>query len=460
MSISEATAAPAAATDRVPLSHTQNFLRMFDQGNDAGPFGPRYNMVVGWRIRGRIDVPTLRLAMGDVVARHDCLRSVIVRGDDGTGHQTIQPPSPARLDVRDLPPAAPETRDARVEELLTEVEAGSYDSGELPHLRGVLGRFDDSDAVLALIVHHTSSDGWSMQLLMRDIAHCYAVRRGFDVPPLPPARPYHEYAARQQRADDAPETRFARDHWREKLRGARVLGVPTDHPRSAGLPKASPVHRFSISADVVSGALELARGMRSSPFMVLMAAYNVLLHKMTGATDLVIPTLAAGRSEPEYQDTVGPFFNFVPLRTVISETETFREVAEKTRTTCIEAFSYDLPFTQILQEAPELMAAVADDRLAACAFQVWQFSTVLDRAVIGDLEYSDVRNRVLSQYDGTDIPDGALLTLDLDPSGRIFGNLAYNKNLYDEATMVRLVTDYERILRTAVTAPDVPVQDL
>jgi condensation enzyme len=96
-------------TTRVPLSHTQKFLKMFDQGDDAGPFSPRYNMVVGWRISGPLDVPTLQGALDDVVARHDVLRSVIVRDGDGPGHQVIHPPCPARLEVRELPARAPAT---------------------------------------------------------------------------------------------------------------------------------------------------------------------------------------------------------------------------------------------------------------------------------------------------------------------------------------------------------------
>lgn len=451
----------AVGTDRIPLSPTQDFLRMFDQGDDAGPFGPRYNMVVGWRIRGAIDVPTLRLALEDVVARHDSLRSVIVRDADGTAYQEIRLPSPARLEVRNLPRAEGDTRDLRAEELLGEVEAGSYDVRVLPHLRAVLGRFDESDAVLALIVHHTASDGWSMQLLMRDIAHFYARRRGHETPDLPAVRPYWEYATAQRRVSAGPEAAAAREFWRERLRGARILGLRTDHPRSAGLSKASPVYRFAIPADVASAVERLARRTHSSPFMVLMAAYNVLMHQLTGATDLVIPTLASGRTQPEYQETVGPFFNFVPLRTRIPADATFHEVTAATRATCLEAISYDVPFTQILQVAPELMGPLAEDDLAACAFQVWQFSTVLDHETIGDLEYTDVRSRVLSQHDGTDIPDGALLTLDLDPSGTIYGNLAYNSNLYDEATMVDLVTAYARILRNAaVASPDSPIREL
>jgi hypothetical protein len=458
MTISQTSSATSGATDEVPLSPTQNFLRLFDQGGDIGPFSARYNIVVGWRLRGPLDVGTLQLAMDDVVARHDSLRASIARGD-GPGHQVIHPPSPAYLTVRELGDTPAGERDRRAEELLGELEAGSYPVEDLPHLRAVLGRFDGTDAVLALIVHHTASDGWSMQLLMRDIAARYAVRRGHDAT-LPAARSYAEYVAERAAAAADPAVEVAREYWREKLRGARILAVPTDHPRSAGLEKKSPVHRFSISAELTSATLALARALRCSPFMVLHAAYNTLLHKLTGATDLVIPTIAAGRNQPEFQDTVGPFFNFVPLRTVIDGCATFRDVVERTRTTCIEAMAYDLPFVQIMGEAPELMSPLTEDDKAACAFQVWQFSTVMDRDLVGDIQYTEVRSRTLNQADGTDIPDGALLTLDIDPSGEIFGNIAYNSNLYTESSMIDLAARFRQVLHDGVTEPGTPLTNI
>lgn len=449
----------SGAAGQIPLSHTQNFLRFFDQGDDAGPFGPRYNIVVGWRITGKIDVDTLQQALTDVVARHDSLRATISRGE-GIGYQEINEPRTPQLIVRDVPATEPGERNLVTEQLLSELEAGSYDSKEIPHLRAVLDRFDDTDSLLTLIAHHTASDGWSMQLLMRDTAHAYAVRRGFADQALAPARQYEEYARWQHDTADDEAVDFAREYWREKLDGAQILAITTDEGRSAGLPKTSPVYRFSISPELTTSVLDFSRAMRCSPFMVLLAAYNVVLHKMTGATDLVVPTLASGRNQPEYQETVGPFFNFVPLRTSIVDAKNFRNVVEQTRSTCIEAMSYDIPFAQILGEAPALMAPLVEENLAACAFQVWQFSTVMSNDLIGDLEISEVRSRVLSQEDGTDIPDGALLTLDIDPSGEIFGNLAYNSNLFHESSMIELVDQFRQVLQNALAAPGAPLSSI
>ncbi|MFF4192777.1 condensation domain-containing protein [Nonomuraea sp. NPDC001831] len=442
---------------RYPLSYTQHFLRLFDQGDAQGPFSARYNIVVGWRLRGRIDVDTLQLAMDDVADRHDALNMTITRGE-GEAYQVRQPSAPARLLVVDLPAAAPEERALRAEELLTEVEAGSYSLQELPHLRAILGRFDDEDAVLALIVHHTAGDGWSMQLLIRDIVTRYAERRGHAVPPLPEPRPYHEYAGRQQEQAGSAETQAARDFWAERLRGARMLAVPTDHARSAGLAKVCPVHRFSLPKDVSAQVIGYARTMRSSPFMVLLAAYNVLLSRITGATDLVVPVISSGRGQPEFQETVGPFFNFLPLRTGLDGCATFRQVVERSRRTCMDSYANEIPFLQIVAEAPELMADAALESKALCALQVWQFATGMDGERVGDLEIAEVRERLLDQPNGTDIPDGALLTFDIAPSGEVFGNFAYNSNLFTESTIVTMVADFGEILRAGLAAPDSPLE--
>ncbi|MDX6741622.1 condensation domain-containing protein [Actinocorallia sp. A-T 12471] len=439
---------------RIPLSHTQNFLRIFDQGDAAGPFGGRYNIVVGWRVGGPLDPAVLRDALTDVVARHDTLRATIVR--EGDGHQTFADPSPAGLTVVSLDGTPGEDRARVAEEFCGDIEAGTYDSATIPHLRVFYGRFDATDGVIVLVVHHTAGDGWSMQLLMRDIAALYALRSGFPAD-LPDAASYAEYVRWQIDGEDAELTEMSQEYWREKLAGARMLTVPTDHLRSAELPRSSPVHRFALSRETTAATMALAEATRSSAFMVALTAYKVALAGLLDATDIAIPTLTSGRTEPRFDNTVGPFFNFVPLRTDLSGVTTFREALARVRTTCLDAYSNELPFARVVSEAPELMGPMAEDDKAACAFQAWQFSEALYGTKVGDLTYAEIRERLLPQADGTDIPDGALLTLDMDPAGRIFGNIAYNANLYTAETAERLASAFAAALTAGVADPDAPL---
>ena len=448
-------AAPHVA-EPIPLSFNQEFLLNFDVGDDAGPFGPKYNIVCGWRLEGEVSTPTLQDALDDVVVRHETLRTLIVR-DGGARHQEVLPPCPPALLVHDFTAVPPERRETRAEELLIEIESGAYGIGELPLLRAVLGRFGDDDAVLVLIAHHTAADEWSMRIIMRDLAACYAARAGYPVE-LPEMAQYQEYA-RAQRAEAADaSTSPARGYWREKLRGARVLAIPTDHPRSAGLPKATAWHRFWIPAELTSSVFALSRGMRGSPFMVLLAAYATLLRTMTGVTDVVVPTFTSGRGQARYHDPVGSFFNFVPLRLDLDGCATFRQVVERTRATCIEAYSHDIPFTEVLQEAPELMSPSAQDDRAVCAFQVFRSPLATDGETVGGLRYAEIRRRLLSQPVGGDIPDGAMWHLEIDSGGDIVGTLGFNSNLFDAGAIAHLASEFHRVLASVVTTPDAPVR--
>ncbi|WP_344935756.1 condensation domain-containing protein [Sphaerisporangium flaviroseum] len=442
--------------ERIPLSFNQEFLVMFDRGDGEGPFGSRYNIFYGWRLKGTIDLGTLQEALNDVVARHEALRTLIVADDEGR-RQTILPPSPPQLSVRDLSQTPPGERDRRAGELLNEAEAGAYGVQELPLLRAVLGRFDDQDAVLVLIAHHTAVDEWSMRLLMRDLASFYATRRGFQVPELPEVHQYQEFARWQLQNLTGAGGDASREYWREKLQNARVSASVTDHRRSEGLPKTTGWHRFAIDQESTSAILKIARETRSSPFMILLSAYNVLLRDSLGSTDIVVPTFTSGRGQARFHNTVGSFFNFMPLRTDLTGCATFREVVERTRATCMEAYSHDIPFAQVMGEAPALMSPLAEDDRAVCAFQVFRSPFPTGRELAGDLEYTEIPRR-LSQSEGGDVPDGALWQLEIDSSGEILGTLGYNRNLFEESTFSTLASEFARVLREGITAPDAPLR--
>ena len=456
MSVPEAVQATSDHTDRIPLSVQQEFLCLWDKGDAMGPFGPRFHVVDGWRVAGEVDLDALRAALDDVVVRHEALRTVVVR-DQEPRFQKIMPPSSPSLEVRDLPSDDPDARDLRVEEFLNELAAEDLNIRELPLLRAILGRFDEQDSVLGLIAHHTAVDAWSMQQLRRDLAACYAARKAGQLPELPPATQYQEYASWQQEHSQSASVRAARVYWGQKLDEAGALALPTDRLRSAEPVFSTGWYRFLLGRELRSATSELATAMRCSPFMILLAAFNVYVNRMTGATDVVALTFTPGREQARFHETIGSFFNCLPIRTDISDCGTFRDVVAKTRANCIEAYTHEIPLAQILQEAPELMAPVVVDGVAACVFQVIQTPHMNEREQIGDLEYSAVRRKVLSQTIGSDIPDGTLLCLELDSTGDLIGELGYSRNLYDESTAHKIVSTYQGVLLDAVTTPDAPL---
>ncbi|MYV67051.1 hypothetical protein GT043_14135 [Streptomyces sp. SID2131] len=424
-----------------------------------GPFGPRFHIVDGWRVGGRVETELLQAALDDVVARHEALRTTVVR-DAEPRHQRILAPAPVPLEVRELPaidPADEEGRHLASEELLNELAADTIGVRRMPLLRAVLGRFDDEDAVLALIAHHTAVDAWSMQVILRDLAVLYARRAGADLPPLAPAPQYREYA-HWQRSDEAREAeRSARAFWRTKLDGARALALPTDRTRSEAPEFSTSWYRFGWGARLREQVTTLAAGTRSSAFIVLLAAFNVFLNRQTGDTDVVVPTFTPGRTQARFQDAVGSFFNFLPLRTDLTGCATFHDVLTRTRESCLDAYTREIPLAHVLDEAPELMARVGVDGLASCVFQVIQTPFTMAGERIGPLTYQAVRRKVLSQSIGSDIPDGTLLCLEISPTGELIGELGFSSNLYDEETVRRLVAGFRDVLSELVADPGAPL---
>ncbi|GIH94852.1 condensation domain-containing protein [Planobispora siamensis] len=442
-----------SVTELLPLSWNQGFLRAWDQGDQTGPFGPRYIIVCGYRLTGSLDPAVLQETLDEVVARHEALRTEIVR--DGDGHQVVHPPSRVRITVRDLPG---DDRDRRAEELLNDAEAEPFPIRELPLIRAVLGRFDDEDAVLGLVAHHTAVDEWSIRLIMRDVAHGYAVRTGHRPPALPEVSQYRDYVDWERAGAGGDGNDKALAYWREKLAGAQVLGTVTDHLRSAGLPKTTAWRRFSLPGTLTGAVRDIVKETRSSPFMVLLAAYAVYLGRREGTDDVVVPSFSSGRGPARFHETVGSFFNYLPFRVNLEDCGTFRDVITRTRLTCVEAYANDLPFGQILGVAPELMTPVTKDDCAVVAFQVFKSPPGGERGRVGGLAYEVIHRRRLSQWDGGDVPDGGMWHLEIDSTGDIVGSFAFNTNLYAEQTVDRMIEDFGALLKELTSDPHGPLR--
>lgn len=439
--------------DRFPLSYQQEFLRLVDHGDGMGPFGPMYTIVGGWRILGDVDAGTLQGALDDVVARHESLRTRIVT-DEADPHQVVLPPSPAELVVCDLAGRDGGDREVAAEEFLNEIEAAEFPIDVLPHIRLVLGRFDSTDAVLVLVAHHTAVDGWSAQLVIRDLAACYAARRRGGEPDLPPVRQLRDYVAWQRASADGTAVAAARRFWRENLRGAQMVPIPTDKPRPEHGAFVTGWHRFLLEERFRTATLAVAAQTRSTPFMVLLAAYLTYLREQTGATDLVVPTFTPGRHPAWVQDTLGSFYNFLPLRTDIGGCASFRDVVARVRASCLATYAHEVPFLQLADEAPELMDSIMQPNAACCVFQVVQSPFMMNDEQVGDLRYRAMRRRLISAPVGSQLPDGLLWALELHAAGGIVGKIGYTTNVFVESTVAAMVDDFTRELDATITGPE------
>lgn len=438
---------------RYPLSFTQEWFLTFDKGDDGGTFGPRFMIIGALRVSGRVDLATLQGALDDVVARHELLRTVMVRDADPP-YQVVLAPCQVPLEVQDLPPTPDESRDLTVQELFMQAEAGSISSRQIPLIKARLCRFDDRDSVLLLTVHHSVSDGWSLHIIVRDLAACYAARRAGTDAVLPPVRQYREYAAWQRAGATSTAADGRPAYWQHKLDGAREFNIPNDreHPDSYSRPYSMHVH--SIEPEIMTAAAALATAARTTVFTVLLSAFYLLAHTLTGATDLSIRSFTAGRDEPRFQDTMGLFINLVPFRTDIAACASFREIVTATRETFVDAIANELPVNILEHAFPDFITPRQDRRTSQfiIASQQGQLGEDLTFPIADSARWAS--NGPLEATEAHDIPSGMVWNLSSRPTGELSGDILYNLDEFDQETVAGLAARLRQILASAVQAPD------
>jgi len=450
--MTESSPAADQQEQRYPLSYSQEWFLTMDQGDGGGgTFSSRFTMVDPIHITGVVDLAVLQAALDDVVARHELLRTVVVRDADPP-YQHVFPPCRVPLEVTDVPMEAGESRDKILQGLL--YETAEISVRQAPLLRARLCRFDDRDSVLIVVVHHSASDAWSQQVVMRDIGAFYAARATGTAAKLPPVRQYHEYAEWQRARATSTAEDGAPAYWRRKLDGAREIAMPNDHGHPASYSRPFSQHVHVIDADVMAGASALAGASRTTLFPVLLSAFYVLAHQVTGATDLTMRAFTAGRDVEEFHNTMGLFLNLVPFRTDIAGCTSFRDIVMRAKDTFIDAIAYELPAAVIEQSFPHTTKPRED-------LSTSQFVISCPMAALGeDPSYPIAEGaryvRIPWREDegAQDIPTGIGWFIDLPASGALTGSLMFNPDEFDESTVVGWATSLRRILTAAVRDPD------
>jgi non-ribosomal peptide synthetase component F len=444
---------------RYPLSFTQEWFLTMDKGDDSGAFGGRYLLVSALRITGPVDLAVLQGALDDVVARHELLRTLVVR-DAHPPYQMVLPPCQVPLEVRDLPPATGTSRDMVIQELMLEAHAGTISAREVPLLRALLGRFDDRDSALFLTVHHSVSDGWSVQVILRDLGAFYAGRVGGAAPKLEQMRQYREYVQWQRASAASTDDDGALKYWAEKLDGAREFAIPNDHGQPESYSRPFSLHVFSIDADTMAAAAVLANAARGTLFMVLLSAIYVLANRITGATDLTVNAVTSGRNELQFHNTMGLFLNVLPFRTEIAGCASFRDVVLRTRATFIDAMAHELPAGLLEQAFPDYIRSREDTRRSQFLISQppSQYGEMTLPIAEGAKEISEV---LLEEAESADIPGGGTVWyLNTQPDGTLSGAVHFNRDEFEESTVQGWTAGLKRILAAAVRDPDHDWQQL
>src|SRR5690606_1401492 len=340
--------APQPRPDRVPVSLAQPRMRF---PNQVDPDSAAYNIPVAVRLTGTLDVAALRTAVTDVVSRHETLRTVYP-SHDGRPYQLVLPVAQAVPDLTPIPVAAEDLR-ARITEVIA---AGFEVTTEIP-MRAALFHPAAEEYVLVFVVHHISSDGWSMGPLTRDVMTAYAARSAGAVPewaPLPVQ--YADYSIWQREvlgSEDDPESLVSEQarYWRRALAGLPdELNLPGDRPRPSVQTFAGGTVPCRIDSRLHHGVTRLAAEHNSTVFMVVHAALALLLARLSGTDDVAVGTPIAGRGEAELDDVVGMFVNTLVLRSEVDGGRGFADLIAHARERDLRAFAHrDIPFEQLVE---------------------------------------------------------------------------------------------------------------
>ncbi|MEO7327316.1 MAG: amino acid adenylation domain-containing protein, partial [Minicystis sp.] len=434
--------APGAARQ---LSFAQERLWFLDQ---LSPNDSSYNISQAIQLVGTLDLDALKQALTELCRRHESLRTTFAVSE-GMPVEVIHAATEVSLSYSAFTSLPEADRPGAALRAAADEADHSFDLAVGPLFRAHLFALEDESNLLVLTMHHIVSDGWSVGVLRRELWTLYeAFRRGEPTPLAPLPVQYADYAAWQRRwlAGDVLDRQLA--YWKEALRGAPdVLELPADHPRPQ-----VPSHRgakrpFSLSPELTRALYALAQRESVTLFMLLLAAFDVLLHRHTGQSSLLVGTPVAGRSRAEMENLIGFFVNTLVLRADLDPDLPFDAFLRKVRETCLSAYSHgDLPFERLVSEiSPER------DLSRTPLFQVMFLLQNASR------EAASTGRRGVSLENRTTKFD-LKLTIN-EGRDRLSGSFEYAVDLFEASTIDRLVKHFETLLagiagdpRTALAA--------
>jgi amino acid adenylation domain-containing protein len=443
-----------------PLSHGQEALWFLWK---LVPHTWAYNTVLPFRIRGPLDAAALRRALQKLSDRHPGLRMEF--REEG-GHPSQRPLEQHPVHLQEIDAAG--WSDDRLHEASSEAARYPFDLEADATLRTTLFRRAPDEHAFLVVAHHIVSDLWSFIILMDELRHLYpAERDGRDaqLPPLPVD--YVDYVRQQRQAADGEGGQRLWEYWQQELSGElAVLDLPTDHSR----PLLQTFHGGTIvrrmDAELTRSLKQLAGKERVTPFMALLAAYQVLLGRYTGQESFSIGSPTYGRDRAEVQGVVGDFINMVPMRTDLSGAPTFRQLLGRVRAQVVATIKHqDYPFS-LLVDRLHLPRDLSRSPIFQTTFVLQKFHRYpeLSRALLPDqneqpIPFADLTLEPvpLPQQEGQfDLN----VEMKEDDQGRLAGAWKYASDLFDATTIARMAGHYETLLREIIADPDRPTIEL
>ncbi len=425
-----------AETTFVP-SYPQQRLWFLDQ---LQPENPVYNVPLGYRLQGPLDVSALQHGLNEIVRRHEILRTVFRETDAGP-RQVVIPPSLVALPVIDLSDSP-----RQEEERWIQQQAGSsFDLSRGPLLRPLLIRRGPAQHTLLLTVHHVVFDGWSARVLVTELTALYAAFTSGNPSPLP-ALPiqYAEFAEWQHRHLAGETLDRLLHYWRTQLDGVTAIpGLVTDTPRPQVQSYHGDFHTFEVSATVLTPLVAFGQAGGATPFMTLLAAFAALLDRYTEGDQLVLGTPIANRGRAELEPLIGFFTNTLVLRLITAGNPTFAELLERVKQTTVAAYAHqDLPFERLVDELhPE--RDLAQNPLFQVLFSYREGENEI-------LHFDGVQGEMVVGRNNTAKFDLSLSLTRLDDC--LHGRLEFSTDLFRADTVRRLAAQFQTLVENLVEA--------
>ncbi len=439
---------PLARRDFLPLSFSQQRLWFLEQLQPGLGFNHIHAAI---RVEGDLDVAALRRTLTEILRRHESLRTNF-RVADGSPVQTVAAPFEFTLPATDLRHVPAAELDAEVHRRAVEEANLPFDLARDPLFRGQLLVLGPGDHALFLTMHHIISDGWSIGVIIHELAALYEAFRDGRPSPLPePALQYPDFAAWQREHLSGAVLERQLAYWRGRLGDAPALELSTDRPRPAVQTFRGESHWFTVPPERTAALHALARGLNATLFMVGLAAFQALLARWTGQDDVVVGSPIANRTRREIEEIVGFFVNTLVLRGDLSGDPTFRELVARTREAALGAYAHqDLPFEKLVDEVqPER------DLSRNPLFQVM---FALQNAPGSELELPGLRLTWEPPKSGTSKFDVMLWAQ--ERGGELDACFEYNTDLFDAPTIHRLERHYRQVLDAVLADPDVRLSEL
>ena len=431
-----------------PLSFAQQRLWLMDQ---LEPGNPSYNISGGLLFSGELKVEALEQTLTEIARRHTSLRTTFATIDNQPA-QFISALVPVGLQVTDLSELPIAEREAGMKALAHSEARRPFDLAHGPVWRVQLVRLGATEHVLLLSLHHIVGDGWSLRLLVNEISTLYQAFSSGRPSPLPELKiQYVDYAA-WQREWQKKIVAGHLDYWKAQLAGPLpALELPADRARppirsyrGAHLP-------LTFSAEETDALRQLSRRHGMTLFMILLAGWQTLLWRYTGEADIVVGSPIANRPRRDLETLIGFFVNTLALRTNISGEMSVREMMQRVRDVCLDAYAHqDMPFEMLVEElAPERNLSHTP---------LFQVMMALQDALPKTIELPDVTLKVLNVDNGTAKFD---LTLALENGVEgLTGYLEYNTDLFEAHTIDRMASHYRTLMLAMVADPEQSIQTL